>query len=114
MYAGKIVEFGRTEDILSRPLMPYTRALIDSTPSIHRDKSEKLMPIESMIPDPFNLPKGCRFAPRCRHSQTRCLIESPRPTQDAINTSHSYSCFYPLKNEWAVSKANETIATSDE
>ncbi len=97
MYAGTIVEFGPTKEIIKNPLMPYTRALIDSTPSIHRPKSEKLKPIERMIPDPFNLPKGCRFAPRCRYAQPRCLIESPKLTTGSGSANHSYACFYPLK-----------------
>lgn len=65
MYLGKQVERAKTVDLFYEPLHPYTRALLKSIPRIGRKTSERLASIEGMIPDPFNLPSGCLFHPRC-------------------------------------------------
>jgi peptide/nickel transport system ATP-binding protein len=62
MYLGRIVEVGRTEDVLEAPLHPYTRALLSVVPEI-----ERLEPVvlAGEVPDPTRIPSGCRFHPRC-------------------------------------------------
>jgi len=71
MYASEIVECGSLEDIFDRPMHPYTIGLFKSIPSL--DKSvERLMPIAGLMPDPSNLPEGCKFGPRCPHATERC------------------------------------------
>ena len=71
MYASEIVEYGSLEDIFDRPMHPYTIGLFNSIPSL--DKSVKrLTPIPGLMPDPSNLPEGCKFAPRCPHATHGC------------------------------------------
>ncbi len=65
MYLGKVVERAKTVDMFYDPKHPYTRALLRSIPKVGRKTGERLASIEGMIPDPFHLPTGCVFHPRC-------------------------------------------------
>jgi len=76
MYAGKIVEVGRTVDVFARPQHPYTMGLPNSFPNLLRPQ-ETLIPIEGAPPDLLAPPPGCRFAPRCPFAVDRCLADSP-------------------------------------
>ena len=76
MYAGKIVEVGRTVDVFARPQHPYTMGLQNSFPNLLRPQ-EMLIPIEGAPPDLLTPPPGCRFAPRCPFAVDRCLVDSP-------------------------------------
>lgn len=80
MYAGEIVEAATANELFNNPLHPYTRALLASIPSLHRD--EKRLPvIEGQVPSPHQIPQGCRFAARCPRRLDRCTAEHPE-TQD--------------------------------
>src|SRR5215207_4707978 len=70
-YAGRIVEQGSVRKIFHHPSHPYTRALMASVPRIE-ERVEKLYSIEGTPPALFDLPPGCRFAPRCPHAFERC------------------------------------------
>ncbi|MCE4624832.1 MAG: ABC transporter ATP-binding protein [Desulfurococcales archaeon] len=76
MYAGKIVEFGKAEDIFLHPLHPYTQALIRAVPRLKGD-IHKLEYIPGQPPDLRNPPPGCRFAPRCKKVMDICNREEP-------------------------------------
>lgn len=76
MYAGQVVEEAMVEDLFENPLHPYTNGLMGSIPSIDEDHA-RLVSIEGNVPSPENLPKGCRFAPRCPHAFDRCYSEMP-------------------------------------
>jgi peptide/nickel transport system ATP-binding protein len=76
MYAGKIVEVGRTVDVFARPQHPYTMGLQNSFPNLLHPQ-EMLIPIEGAPPDLLTPPPGCRFAPRCPFAVDRCLVDSP-------------------------------------
>jgi len=65
MYMGKQVERASTVDVFYEPKHPYTKALLQSIPKVGRKSSARLASIEGMVPDPFNLPTGCVFHPRC-------------------------------------------------
>ncbi len=65
MYMGKQVERAPTVDLFYEPKHPYTKALLRSIPKVGKRSSERLASIEGMVPDPFNLPSGCLFHPRC-------------------------------------------------
>ncbi len=65
MYMGKQVERASTVDVFYQPKHPYTKALLQSIPKVGRKSSGRLASIEGMVPDPFNLPTGCVFHPRC-------------------------------------------------
>lgn len=65
MYMGKIVESGDVRTIFHNSLHPYTVGLMQSIPRLGRDTKRRLVPIPGSVPDPFSLPVGCTFYPRC-------------------------------------------------
>jgi peptide/nickel transport system ATP-binding protein len=75
LYAGKLVEWARVEDVLDNPLHPYSRLLIESLPSLEQKKA--LVGIRGMPPELLNLPPGCAFAPRCPYAFDRCRVDTP-------------------------------------
>jgi oligopeptide/dipeptide ABC transporter ATP-binding protein len=90
MYAGRIVESGSVRDIFNHPSHPYTQALLRSVPSMD-EEVERLYSIEGQPPALWDLPEGCRFAPRCPHADDRCQREYPRPV--TVGTGHTASCW---------------------
>lgn len=94
MYGGRIVEQGPVRDIFNNPEHPYTQALLNSVPSMDEDV-ERLYAIKGQPPAFWNMPKGCRFAPRCEHVTERCLSEYPDEfavTKDS-GEAHSVCCW---------------------
>lgn len=79
MYAGKIVETGRVEDVLERPQHPYTQMLLASRPRLDQPKDKPLQIIEGLPPNLLLLPPGCPFKARCPHVARACEIEPPGP-----------------------------------
>jgi len=75
MYAGRLAELGNTEDLVERPLHPYTKGLLDSVPDLWSDKEVK--PIEGNPPDMRYPPPGCRFHPRCPMAMEICSKKDP-------------------------------------
>ena len=77
MYAGEIIEYGSVEDIFGdRPHHPYTVGLFGSIPDLTVD-TDRLKPIAGLMPDPTDLPEGCKFHPRCPHCQEQCKTTRP-------------------------------------
>ena len=74
MYLGKIVEYGIPGNVLKRPKHPYTQALLASAPKLDGSSPEA---ITGEPPSLINLPKGCRFEPRCPHSMPKCREREP-------------------------------------
>ena len=82
MYAGEIIEEGRVEDIFnSATHHPYTVGLFNSIPRLN-DDSDRLSPIEGLMPDPTDLPAGCSFCPRCRQHMPICVDVHPPVTYE--------------------------------
>jgi peptide/nickel transport system ATP-binding protein len=73
MYAGQVVEDGPVEDILARPLHPYTAGLLRSLPNQQVRKS-RLASIPGRVPSPKEMPAGCRFGPRCDFAEPECHV----------------------------------------
>ncbi len=96
MYAGKIIEYGTTDDIFYRPHHEYTKGLIKSVPRLDVE-NEKLVPIEGAPVDMLNPPKGCPFAPRCSACMKICLKEMPPVTE--ITDVHYTLCWINQKEE---------------
>jgi oligopeptide/dipeptide ABC transporter ATP-binding protein len=92
MYMGKAVEEGKTLEIFQAPKHPYTQALLRSIPRLSRKKSsERLATISGMVPDPFNLPTGCVFHPRCpMFMPGRC--DKVAPKWGKVGEEHFASC----------------------
>jgi oligopeptide/dipeptide ABC transporter ATP-binding protein len=76
MYSGKIVEIGSVIDIFYNPKHPYTIGLIKSVPDVKR-RMGRLVQIKGSVPTLKNMPKGCKFAPRCEYATERCQNEEP-------------------------------------
>ena len=91
MYAGSIVEQGTIEEILNSPRMPYTIGLLHSIPKIG-DTRVALPIIPGQVPDPINLPTGCKFHPRCPFADEKCVSEYP-PMID-LGDGHLASCHH--------------------
>ena len=89
MYAGEIVESGTLEDIFDYPLHPYTIGLFGALPSLNKDV-DRLDPIDGLMPDPTNLPDGCKFHERCPKCMDICCIETPSLAKSA--SGHSVRC----------------------
>lgn len=90
LYAGEIIEYGSFEDFFIQSIRrhPYTRGLFDSIPNIY-DETDRLKPIEGLMPDPTNLPAGCKFHPRCPQVMDICKLQHP---QDNKIGTHTIKC----------------------
>ncbi len=77
MYLGRPVEMGPKELIYSRPLHPYTQALLSATPTIHPDPLKPKIKIVGELPNPLDPPSGCAFHKRCPYATARCQTEEP-------------------------------------
>ncbi len=89
MYAGEIVEYGTLEDVFDRTAHPYTQGLFDSLPSLDKDV-RRLKPISGLMPDPTDLPEGCRFEPRCPYATMECRRN--RQQEQKLSDSHYVKC----------------------
>ncbi len=98
MYCGQVVETAPVEYIFQNKSMymhPYTEGLLNSIPSLTSEKSEKLDVIPGSVPHPLDLPKGCKFAPRCKFATDKCRNEEPPLVQ--VEANQTVRCFYPKK-----------------
>lgn len=89
MYAGKLVERAKAEDIFKRPLHPYTRGLIKAIPSAHKKKDE-LYTIRGSVPNPIGLPDCCNFCDRCDEKMKICEEKAP---EEVDVDGQKVSCF---------------------
>ena len=89
MYAGEIVEMGTAEDIYeSDKRHPYTVGLFQSVPNLE-EESDRLKPVDGLMPDPVQLPAGCKFHPRCPHCMDICRTQVP---EDKVFGTHRIKC----------------------
>jgi peptide/nickel transport system ATP-binding protein len=94
MYMGKIVEQADVDTTFHNPLHPYTRALLESIPRLGQSTQERrrLASIRGMVPDPYALPQGCSFNPRCREALAgKCNVEEPSLIE--VEPGHLVRCF---------------------
>jgi oligopeptide/dipeptide ABC transporter ATP-binding protein len=93
MYAGRHVESGPVREIFNNPSHPYTQALLKSVPSMDED-IDRLYSISGQPPALWDLPEGCRFAPRCPYVQDRCLRAYPALFRvNGKEAEHTASCW---------------------
>ena len=92
MYMGKAVERAKVQDLFYRPKHPYTQSLLQSIPKLGQKKSgERLASIAGSVPDPFHLPTGCVFHPRCpAFMPGKCDVFTPKWTQ--VGEEHWANC----------------------
>ena len=89
MYAGEIVEYGDLRNIFKETAHPYTKGLFGSLPSLDK-KTHRLKPIAGLMPDPANLPEGCKFHPRCPYAVEACAQQHPGMTE--LTAGHLCRC----------------------
>ena len=97
MYCGQVVEQASARTIFSQDCPashPYTEGLMHSIPRMD-NVGTKLKPIPGVVPHPLALPKGCKFAPRCKYATQRCLEEEPMLNE--VFPGQRIRCFYPMK-----------------
>ena len=80
MYAGRVVETGTVDEVLLHPKMPYTRGLLESIPS-QAKRGQRLSAIKGSVPNPFRMPPGCKFEPRCPYAWETCTESEPELIQ---------------------------------
>jgi peptide/nickel transport system ATP-binding protein/oligopeptide transport system ATP-binding protein len=90
MYLGRIVEGASVEEVFHNPKHPYTQGLMNSIPSL-ASRKERLVPIKGVVPDPFEVPAGCGFEPRCPHAMEICKTQIP-PLKD-VTPGHQAACW---------------------
>jgi peptide/nickel transport system ATP-binding protein len=94
MYLGKLVEIGTSDDVTRQPAHPYTRALIDSVPSVADQGTQQQAALRGEIPSPLTPPSGCRFRTRCPIAKERCRTEVPELHE--VAAGHEVACHFPL------------------
>ena len=94
MYLGRVVEVGPTEEVLSRPLHPYTRMLIEAAPipDPRRARARTMEGVRGEPPSPLDAPRGCAYAPRCPRRTPLCAQERPEPGDEAAG--HRAACHH--------------------
>ena len=92
MYAGRIVESGTTEQLLTNPQHPYTKGLLNSVPKLDSDRKEKLIPIEGAPPNLAHLPQTCAFLPRCPYACEKCRNEVAPALKETAEHAHFVAC----------------------
>ena len=90
MYLGKIVETASRDQLYSKPLHPYTKALLSAVPLPNPDLERSRTILKGDVPNPVDIPPGCPFHPRCPIAENRCKVETPR-LEDKGN-SHLTAC----------------------
>ena len=89
MYAGEIVEYGPVKEFFENTVHPYSRGLFLAIPRLDEDV-ERLSVIPGMMPDPVELPQGCKFHPRCAYATERCQTE--QPVMHEVSPGHIVRC----------------------
>ena len=91
VYGGEIIEFGTLEEIFRNPRHPYTLGLFNAIPKLTED-TKRLTPIPGSLPDPTNLPNGCKFCTRCAYATDVCR-ENPIENVE-VSPGHMCRCIY--------------------
>ena len=99
MYCGQVVEYAPAETIFHKNEYshPYTEGLMLSIPRLDTPSDERLEAIPGAVPHPLDLPKGCKFAPRCKYATERCLEEEPELIH--VSDTQQVRCFYAKKED---------------
>jgi len=99
MYLGKIVELAGSEEVISDPRHPYTKALLRAVPVGDPTRERVPLPIKGEIPSPIDIPPGCRFHPRCPWAEKLCKEKEPELVK--VKEDHLAACHFAISGkEW--------------
>ena len=112
MYAGRVVERGSKRDVFYDPQHPYTWGLLGSIPRLDRPKPKKLHSIEGTPPSLINLPRGCKFRPRCPHAFEKCQ-EEPELKNRVEARGHLDRCWLSVDEKRGVRERTISGETRD-
>ncbi len=104
MYAGRIVEEAAADDIFAHPAHPYTAGLLAALPDMDGPR-RRLEAIPGFVPEPWAMPPGCAFAPRCDRATDACAAAMPAArdvTARHTATRHTAACLHPRVREFAL------------
>ncbi len=99
MYAGRVVEFGTKRQVFYDPQMPYTWGLLGSIPRLDRPKPERLHSIAGAPPSLINLPRGCKFRPRCPHAFEKCVEHPELENRVGDDPPHLDRCWLSVEQK---------------
>jgi oligopeptide/dipeptide ABC transporter ATP-binding protein len=91
MYLGKIVEMGGKNEIFSNPMHPYTQALMSSIPVPNPERRREAIELRGEVSSAIDIPKGCRFNPRCPYADKKC--KAAEPELIPVKPNHLVSCY---------------------
>ncbi len=98
MYAGRIVEYANTKEMFKNHLHPYTWGLLHSIPRVDKPKTDEPLPIiEGVVPNPYHMPSGCKFNPRCFNVRDKC--RTTEPSLEEVNKGHFVRCWFPVNEK---------------
>lgn len=90
MYLGRIVEMGEKQEIFSDPIHPYTKALMSAIPVPNPERKRTAIELKGEVSSAIDIPRGCRFSPRCPFAEERCEVE---PELTTIKPGHLVACY---------------------
>lgn len=96
MYLGKVVEMGKTRDIITSPRHPYTNALVNAIPNPDPTRVRERVMLPDSVPDPIDIPTGCAFADRCPKANETCTEEEPPLTDE---NGQQVACYFPVEDD---------------
>jgi oligopeptide/dipeptide ABC transporter ATP-binding protein len=110
MYLGRIVELSPAEELYTRPIMPYTEALLSAVPVPNPDVAEKRerIPLRGDVGNPANPPSGCPFHPRCRYATEIC--SRVEPPLVSYGDGHLAACHHPLNVDAAALRVSSGVS----
>jgi peptide/nickel transport system ATP-binding protein len=112
MYAGRIVEYGKSDTIFSAPEHPYTWGLLKSIPRLDTPRDQELVPIFGRPPSLINKPSGCSFHPRCPYVRdAHKRVDPALETAGGADPTHKVACLLPSETRrslWAALRAGES------
>jgi peptide/nickel transport system ATP-binding protein len=92
---GKVVEYGPSEEVATKPRHPYTAALLSAVPAVDSTERGRRIVLSGDPPSPLAPPSGCRFRTRCERAQSLCAeLEPPR---EPLGSAHDWACHFPLE-----------------
>jgi oligopeptide/dipeptide ABC transporter ATP-binding protein len=98
MYYGRLVEYAPVKELYGNPRHPYTHGLLNSIPRVDKPKTAKALPaIPGVVPNPYSAPSGCKFHPRCKYVQQKCIDQEPPYVLLPDSDNHLCRCWFPVK-----------------